>query len=397
MKVGIWIPKDYHPEQGGSFSYINTLISRIDQYKFDKSLDICFITTKVVHWGFSKELVCVGPFEKIQLVHNFLSSFKGLKLIDKVYFKYFKSRIHKKLKYANIDIVYYLKQGECVIPSFPFILTNWDIGHRSSYAFPELCDLGEFQRRELFYREIVPRAIKIIVESEAGKKELMDYTNIGTHRIDVVRLFPGAVCDIKISNDEIEERIKNLGLESLNFFYYPAQYWSHKNHVIILKALLELKDSFPDIVIVFCGSDKGNLTHVKRKIKEFGLSDNVKVFNFLPNLDVRALYERCISVVFPSFIGPTNMPIIESMLFGVPIICSDFKGHREILGDAGIYFDPSDPIELSQCMRLVVREHVRYKSKVKLQAQNSLFKAECSIVSLNDILLKTKIVRDTWN
>ena len=85
------------------------------------------------------------------------------------------------------------------------------------------------------------------------------------------------------------------------------------------------------------------------------------------------------------------------MLFGVPIICSDFNGHREILGDAGIYFDPSDSIELSQCMRLVVREHVRYKSKVKLQAQNSLFKAECSIVSLNDILLKTKIVRDTWN
>jgi glycosyltransferase involved in cell wall biosynthesis len=397
MRVGIWIPKEYHPQQGGSFAYIDTLISKIDQFKFNKTLDICFITTNFVHLELSKEIICVRPFHKMQSVYSFLFPFKEVKLIDKIYFKYFKFRIHEKLKFANIDVVYYLKQGECVIPSFPFIITNWDIGHRSSYAFPELCDSDEFQRREFFYKEILPRALKIIVESDSGKKELMDYTNIGPHKIDVMRLFPSKVCDIKISNEEIEARIKALGLESVRFFYYPAQYWAHKNHIIILKALLELKDSFPDIVVVFCGSDKGNLAHLKSKIKELDLSDNVKVFDFLPNLDVRALYERCISVVFSSFIGPTNMPIIESMQFGIPIVCSDFNGHREILGDAGIYFDPLNSIELSQGMRLIILEYENYKIKVKLQAQKSLFNAESSIVSLNDILLKIKVVRDTWN
>ena len=58
-----------------------------------------------------------------------------------------------------------------------------------------------------------------------------------------------------------------------------------KNHVIILKALIELKDSVPYMVIVVSGSDKG-LTHVKKKIKEFGLIDNVKVSIFLPNIDL---------------------------------------------------------------------------------------------------------------
>ena len=47
MKVGIWLPNNFLPEHGGSYSYINKLVNNIDLYKFDESINICFITTRV--------------------------------------------------------------------------------------------------------------------------------------------------------------------------------------------------------------------------------------------------------------------------------------------------------------------------------------------------------------
>ena len=396
MKVGIWLPNNFVPEHGGSYSYINKLVNNIDLYKFDESINICFITTRATSFDLKRDIYTVDPLSKCGFLYNILSKLRISEFFYRAYYRFFKKRISKKLVSYKINLVYYLKQGECVLQNFPFISTNWDIGHCSTFSFPEINDKNEFQRRTKYYRDILPRALNVISESDSGKRELLRYTNIGAHKIDVMPLFAGGVCDIKISSDEIDKRIKKLGLESKSFFFYPAQFWAHKNHIAILDALREIRCTYPDVIVAFCGSDKGNLDYIESKIDEFELSKNIRHFGFLPISDVRALYERCVSLVFPTFFGPTNMPIIEALQLGIPVVCSDIDGHREILGDSGLYFNMYNSKSLIDSMNLMLSESYIYKNKIEIQSKNNKFRVENSLYCLNEILLKLKYVRETW-
>ena len=51
--------------------------------------------------------------------------------------------------------------------------------------------------------------------------------------------------------------------------------------------------------------------------------------------------------VFPSLVESFGHPLVEAMAAGLPIAASDIPVHREVCGDAAIYFDPFDPNELA--------------------------------------------------
>ena len=55
--------------------------------------------------------------------------------------------------------------------------------------------------------------------------------------------------------------IKNIYNLKNDYIYYPAQFWAHKNHIYILKAIKILREMKNiDVDVVFSGSNKGNLS-----------------------------------------------------------------------------------------------------------------------------------------
>ena len=89
----------------------------------------------------------------------------------------------------------------------------------------------------------------------------------------------------------------------------------NKNHKYILNALSILLNQNYTIKVVFCGSDKGNLENIKRDIIKLNLNDNIKIFSFLSEEQVMALYTNCFAVVMPTFVGRSSMPLYESFFF----------------------------------------------------------------------------------
>jgi glycosyltransferase involved in cell wall biosynthesis len=61
----------------------------------------------------------------------------------------------------------------------------------------------------------------------------------------------------------------------------------------------------------------------------------------VPNADMAALYRASEGIVFPTFFGPTNIPILEAWKLDTPVLTSDIRGIREQVGEAGILVDPS--------------------------------------------------------
>lgn len=100
----------------------------------------------------------------------------------------------------------------------------------------------------------------------------------------------------------------------------------------------------------------------------------------------------------PTFLGPTNMPLIEAQHLGTPVICTDFEGHREICQDAALYIDPLDSESIRSAMLTMLDPDFWNSIKAKTQdvAGQSVFRIEVAMVELEKALLKIVPLRQTF-
>lgn len=402
MKIAIWLDADYRPEEGGGFSYYDKLVKALDRYAFDTQLEVCFVSDGDIDSLPLKR-------EKVQLSFKAHATlWEKIKAHMPLYKDYFMPILHRQqsqarhaayrsqLRSKGIDIIYYLRQGERHVIDFPFVATNWDIGHWSTFAFPELVTDGQYAKRADFYRNVLPQALFVFVESEAGKKELLQYTNISEEKIKVVPIFAGNCIDEKVSEARQTAILQQYGLSKNRYFFYPAQMWAHKNHANLIKAFAELTKQYPDYKLVFTGSDKGNKAYIQSLVAQFGLTDKVVFGGFVENAAINTFYANATALCMASFFGPTNMPPIESMHIGCPVICSDIAGHREILGEAGLYFYANSVHSIADCMERIIASRDRYVKALREQSVRSVFTIEVALKRINDYMMELIPIRSTW-
>ena len=81
------------------------------------------------------------------------------------------------------------------------------------------------------------KSYKVIVDSEWGKQNVIKKYNLDEKRIEVFKFLP----NIKINKTETTVRIKEKYKLKNDYIFYPANFWSHKNHMYILKAIKNTK------------------------------------------------------------------------------------------------------------------------------------------------------------
>lgn len=394
MNIGIWIGSEVKPQVGGGYSYLERLIRQIDNYKFPENICIKFLS-RFENWQLNNEVVLVSFLP--DCIRKWISKLDFTGVLLRIEWKLHRIvGISSLLKKHDIKLIYYLNQSECAFPDFPFIATNWDIGHCSTFAFPELITKDNFKYRNRFYTAILPKALMIFCESETGKQELLKYTIIGEHKIRIVPMFAGNVSSLTIAESVSISILHELGIEREKYFFYPAQFWAHKNHYNLLKAFQLFKTNYPGYKLVFCGSDKGNRTYIENLASNLNLSGDVRFLGFIPEETLYTLYKFCASFIMASHFGPTNMPPIEAMEIGCPVICSDLGGHREIMGDAALYFDSFNPKSIAQAMQEIIIYRDFYFNKVVAQRSLTKFNISNAIKALERCLLEVIEIRSNW-
>jgi len=79
-------------------------------------------------------------------------------------------------------------------------------------------------------------------------------------------------------------------------------------------------------------------------------SESVVELGTIPYRSLHHLYRACHIYVTPAYAESFAHPLIESMSSGLPVVASDLPVHREICGDAGIYFPRFSPDALAECV-----------------------------------------------
>jgi glycosyltransferase involved in cell wall biosynthesis len=411
MKVGVWLDEYIDNQVGGGFSYVDRLMSLIDDYQFSKGIEVVYVTTKPLVNSYNKEVICISlnrSKQKKSFKKKLLKYIKERSYFINRFYKQSEEEIANKkdnIYYRNqlvendIDVIYYLTQMQCVINDFPFISTNWDIGHLSMQAFPEVNNNRSFKSRQRWYEHSLRKSLSIFSESESGKKELISYLNLNPERIKILPMFPGGVIHQKISIEKQQTLLKSFELNKDKFFFYPAQFWAHKNHYNLLLAFKQFLLKEPDMKLVFTGSDKGNLSYIKSQISNLELTKNVVYLGFVNLESIYTLYKNTRALVMPTFLGPTNMPLLEAQVLDCPVLCSDLNGHREQLGEGAVYFDPLEYDDILNAFKRISDNDFRQKMLAisKDIRTRSKFNEQEAIKALEINLLEISKYRNCWD
>ncbi|MBS1505285.1 MAG: glycosyltransferase family 4 protein [Bacteroidetes bacterium] len=387
---------------GGNFSYYEKFIRGVDSFKFKEPIEICFVGrfNSTENSPFTRPYIKLSP-QWLYRLSEVIGKLKLKWLVKKAtgLSVDFSAKADAKILNMNgVNVVLFPIQFQKAVNDFPFITMNWDAGHKTTFAFPELTQ--NFTERELWYRDSIQEALAIFVESENSKLEFSKYYNIPLHKIEVIPLFPGGVIDLHVAESEQNEILRRLQLNKQKYFYYPAQFWAHKNHynlILGFKEVLRTHQS-ESLKLVFSGSDMGNKDYILDVIKSEGLEKNILPLGFISNEEVYTLYKNAIALVMPTFLGPTNMPLLEARALGTPVICSDLAGHREQCETGAIYAEPSDPKQWTDAMVKLLNQDVRdqmIRSANEI-ASRSVFTIEQALIHLERALIKFSFIRKTF-
>ena len=257
--------------------------------------------------------------------------------------------IGDKFRLENLDLLWLSAPMALFRIDLPYAVTVWDLAHRLFPFFPEVSTEGWlWDEREDYYRTLLPRATYVFVGSKVGAQQVQDCYNIPIERIRIIPL-PTPNMSGPLSQDPLPT--------SRPFFFYPAQFWSHKNHVHAINALKLARDRYNlDIDLIFTGADQGNEPHIRRLVEQLGLGQNVHFMGFVSRDYIRLLYARAEALLYLSLFGPDNLPPLEAFAMQCAVIAADHAGHREQLEDAALFVDPLDDDAIAKAMFEVVSE-----------------------------------------
>jgi glycosyltransferase involved in cell wall biosynthesis len=73
-------------------------------------------------------------------------------------------------------------------------------------------------------------------------------------------------------------------------------------------------------------------------VRELRVADMIAELGAIPYQQLHRLYARADAYVAPAYTETFAHPLVEAMASGVPVVASDIVVHREICGDAAVYF-----------------------------------------------------------
>jgi glycosyltransferase involved in cell wall biosynthesis len=234
-----------------------------------------------------------------------------------------------------------------------------DILHVMHQANPSLYP-WQCSRGRLFYinqtiKRTVNAADGIITLSQFVADGLHQYLGVAKDRLTVIP------CGVDIrrfgANKDQEQSAqirKRYGLPE-RFYLFVGSPAVHKNLRLVVEAFASNgnKQVFFPVAITHHKEAGSVFEQTARLIDERGLNDSFRFLGYVPQEDLPPLYAAAQALLYPSLHEGFGIPPLEAMASGTPVVTSNRASLPEVVGDAAIIIDPTQPEALVEALHKV--------------------------------------------
>jgi glycosyltransferase involved in cell wall biosynthesis len=271
---------------------------------------------------------------------------------------------------AGADIIHFPLQ-DAFVTNVPSIYQPHDLQH---LHLPDLFSPWVRARRERVYRTHSSRAALVVAMTSWGKRDLVANYELPPAKVTVVpggsvlREYPSP------TDRDLGKLRSRLSLPD-SFLLYPAQTWPHKNHERLLEALASIRDEHGIGVTLVCpGKQTRDYRQIQDLIGRLGLQSLTRFPGFVTPLELRGLYELATGLVFPSRFEGWGLPVCEAFDAGLPVASSTATGLPDVIGDAGLLFDPESTDQIAGAVqRIWTDEELRRSLAERGRKRSELF------------------------
>ncbi|HEY8667879.1 MAG TPA: glycosyltransferase [Tepidisphaeraceae bacterium] len=237
-------------------------------------------------------------------------------------------------------------------PPVPVVSVVYDLQY---LYYPQFFPANELYYRDKHFREAVRVAGKVCCISDFVRGTVLENTGLPPERVKTVhiRLYKRIAHP---TPQRLEEEMKKRGLKAGRYLFFPANFWPHKNHQMLLTAYRMYRQKHPDsdLKLVFTGAPDERMKFLRdQAVAQMGLADHVLFCGYVKNDEFAAILQGCRAVIFPSLYEGFGMPVLEAMAFGKPVMCSDVTSLPEVAGEAALQFDPRRPADMLAAMERI--------------------------------------------
>jgi len=235
-----------------------------------------------------------------------------------------------------------------------------------SYGVPSVGTVHDFSQlhvpqkydaaRMFYIMRVLPRMMRrltrVISVSESTRRDLESFAEVPSERIRVI--YNGADLERFAPRPRAEARAElpaGLNIPERYVLYIARLEHPGKNHVRLLEAFAAMKRAtdLPQKLVLVGGAWNGAEV-IHARVAELGLSDQVVFPGFVPNEVLPALYAAADAFAFPSLFEGFGIPVLEAMASGTPVCAASTSSIPEVVGDAGLLFDPLDVPAMTECL-----------------------------------------------
>ena len=242
-----------------------------------------------------------------------------------------------------------------------------------------------------YWTQILPQSMKranhLISISEFTKQEIITHLQIPEDKMTVIPNAAATYYRLLDDSEAAATRIRKLGVRA-PFIVSTGTIEPRKNYERLIDAFAFSKRGDHQLVIV--GKKGWKYDELFKKVRKYHLEDAVKFVDYVENEDIVALYNACTFFIAPSLYEGFGLPALEAMQCGAAVAVSQNSSLPEVVGDAGILFDPFDADDIRKRMDLLFGDvNLRRTMQVQSTARAQQFSWEKTAKQTLEVLRQT--------
>lgn len=297
--------------------------------------------------------------------------------LEKLYF----GAVTKRLSFDILHPTYYslLSGQELVNIKFPVIVTVWDMIHELFHQ--QLDPYGLIAKTKI---KAINAAEMVISISENTKSDLIKIYQIPPEKIQVIPL----ASDIDKSQSFGDEVVP---IEPY-YLYVGTRHADYKNFKNLLVAFAKIITKSNKVHLCVVGPPF-SLTEQKL-ISELKINKYIEHFGQVNDCHLAKLYRCSIALVYPSLYEGFGIPPLEAISCGTTVIAANTSSLPEVIGDAGLLFDPAENDSLAERMLYLIDNPIQRDTLIlKGQQRAKLFSWDFTANQTIDIYNKFSKVK----